>query len=341
MSAVLSPRIRGAAAEDLPELARIARGALRWEPDAAALVPLLWPTTAAAPPGPDGPDRADGPDAAAGSAGFALVAEVDGAVAGFAFGSLGPVPADPGRRRRGHVNMLAVDAAVRRRGIGGALLAALEERLFAAGAEAVMIGGATPTFAWPGVDVRYTAAACLAESRGYARGTATPAVNMTVELDSAAADGRLATAADEARLAGEGITVRRLAESDRGPITPWLTAWGGTWAREALSTLGREGERGEDAGTYIAVLRDGAADAEYVGFASHGVNRAGWFGPMGTGGPLRKLGIGGVLLRRCLADVRAAGHASAQICWVGPVAFYARTVDAHVERVFWLYSKER
>jgi GNAT superfamily N-acetyltransferase len=230
--------------------------------------------------------------------------------------------------------MLAVAAPARRRGIGGALLAELEQRLFAAGAAAVMLGGATPTFAWPGVDVRYTAAACLAEARGYA--PAMHGVNMTVELETAEANGRLATGADERRLAAEGITVRRLVESDREPIAPWLADWGGTWGRETLSTLGRA-----NAGTYIAVLRDGAADAQYVGFASHGVNRAGWFGPMGTGGPLRKLGIGRVLLRRCLADLRAEGHPTAQICWVGPVAFYARTVDAYVERVFWLYRKGR
>jgi hypothetical protein len=196
-----------------------------------------------------------------------------------------------------------------------------------------MIGGATPTFAWPGVDVRYTAAACLVQARGYE--PTWHALNMTVELETAEAGGRLATAADEERLRANGVTVRRLVESDRRLIAPWLTAWGGTWGREVLSTLGRD-----DAGTYIAVLHDGAEDAEYVGFASYGVNRAGWFGPMGTGGPLRKLGIGGVLLRRALADLRAEGHATAQICWVGPVAFYARTVDGFVERVFWLYRKE-
>jgi predicted N-acetyltransferase YhbS len=308
--------VRDAVPEDLPALARISAAALSWDPDAAGLVELLWPTAAAA------------------QGGFALLAEADGAPLGLALGSLGPVPADPAGERRGHVNLLAVDAAARRTGIGSALLAELEQRLFAAGATAVLIGGATPTFAWPGVDVRYTAAACLVQARGYA--PTRHGVNMTVELEAALAGGRLETAADEQRLAEAGVTVRRLVEADREPIGPWLAAWGGTWSREALSTLGRT-----DAGTYIAVLRDGAADAEYVGFASHGVNRAGWFGPMGTGGPLRKLGIGGVLLRRCLADLHEAGHPSAQICWVGPVAFYARTVDAYVERVFWLYRKER
>ena len=313
MAASSAARPRGAVSSDLPELARIASGALRWDADAAELPRLLWP---------------------AAEAGFAVVAEVDGVPAGFALGSLGPVPADPAGERRGHVNLLAVDAAARRRGIGSALLAELESRLFASGASAVLLGGATPVFAWAGVDARYTAARCLAEARGYEQ--IREGVNMLVELDAAARAGLLGTEADERRLAGEGITVRRLTEEDRERISPWLAAWGGTWKQETLSTLGRE-----NAATHVAVLDDGTPEARYVGFASHGVNRVGLFGPMGTDRALRKSGIGGVLLRRCLRDIRDAGLAGAEICWVGPVAFYARTVDAYVNRVFWIYRKGR
>lgn len=340
-------RLRGAVRQDAVELERIAAAALRWEPDAADLVRLLWPTATAGSDGVTGDRGAAGEadtagdhgaesDGAAdgGDGGFAVVAEVDGVVAGFAFGSLGPVPGDPARGRRGHVNLLAVDASSRRRGVGGALLGELERRLFDAGAAVVLIGGATPTFAWPGLDVRYTAARCLVDTCGYS--PSRQGVNMTVELDAAAAAGRLDTEADERRLAAEGVTVRRLVESDRVLISPWLAAWGGTWKHEALSTLGRPA-----AGTYVAVGEDGTADAAFLGFASHGVNRVGWFGPMGTDGARRNLGIGGVLLRRCLADLHVAGHPTAQICWVGPVAFYSRTVDAYVERVFQLYQKER
>jgi GNAT superfamily N-acetyltransferase len=326
MTASPAATLRAATPQDLPGLARIAAAALRWDPDAASLPALLWP--------PAGP-------------GFAVLAETDGQPVGFALGSLGPVPARPAEApsapsapgqppagRRGHVNLFAVDPAARRRGVGTALLADLEARLFDAGAATVTLGGATPVFAWPGVDLRYTAACCLAEARGYEQSS--QAVNMVVDLAAAEAAGLLATAQDEERLAGEGITVRRLVEADREPITPWLAAWGGTWGREVLCTLGRK-----DAGSHVAVLGDGTAEARYVGFASHGVNRAGWFGPMGTDGTQRKSGIGKVLLKRCLADVYAAGLATSDICWVGPVAFYARTVDAHIDRVFRLYRKGR
>lgn len=301
--------------DDLPSLRELANATLRWdEADAAEIVGFLWPIV---------------------DTEIALVRTVDDEIVGLAFGSLGPMPRDPVAARRGHINLLAVDPRHRRQGHATALIDELERRLRAIGAGDVLIGGATPRFGWPGIDVRYTAATCFAEARGYV--ALQPAVNMTVELDRVAADGRLATEQDEKRLAEHGITVRRLVEADRERIAPWLAEWGGTWREETLSTLNRP----DTSGSYIAVLRDGAPDAEYVGFAAYGVNRRDWFGPMGTGGALRKLGIGGVLLRRCLADLRLKGFETAQIGWTGPVGFYARTVDAYVERVFRLYRKDR
>jgi mycothiol synthase len=313
--------VRTAVPDDLPALRALAAESLHWDADAADLVNLLWPTT---------------------DTEFALVDEVDGEVVGLALGSLGPEPRDPVAAPRGHVSLLAVGTDARRQGHATALLAAMERRLREVGAGDVLIGGSTPRFAWPGIDVRYTAATCFAEARGYVRQR--EAVNMTVELEAAAAAGRLATELDEKRLAEHRITVRKLAEADRARITPWLATWGGTWREETLATLDHQLAEGDDGttGTYVAVLRDGAADAEYVGFASYGVNRRDWFGPMGTGGELRGLGIGRVLLRRCLDDMRVLGRLrSAQIGWVGPIAFYARTVDAYLERVYWMYRKDR
>ena len=321
MAVTSASGVRAAVPDDLPALRALAVDALRWEADAGGLVDLLWPST---------------------DTEFALVDEMDGAVVGLALGSLGPEPRDPAAARRGHVNLLAVDPGSRRQGHATALLRAMERRLGGIGAGDVLIGGATPRFAWPGIDVRYTAATCFAEARGYVRQR--EAVNMTVELDAAAAAGRLATELDEKRLAEHRITVRRLHEADRARITPWLATWGGTWREETLATLDRVAGDDDDgsAGTYVAIRRDGTADAEYVGFASYGVNRRDWFGPMGTGGELRKLGIGGVLLRRCLNDMRERGHLrTAEISWVGPVGFYARTVDAYVEHVYWMYRRER
>jgi GNAT superfamily N-acetyltransferase len=307
---------RTAVPEDLPALRRIAAGALRWDADAAALPDLLWPNT---------------------DTEFALISEVDGVPVGLAFGSLGREPRDPATARRGHVNLLAVDEAVRRQGQATALLAELERRLRSVGARDLLIGGATPRFAWPWIDVRYTAATCFAEARGYVRQR--EAVNMTVELEGAAQTGLLATELEEKRLAEHRITVRRMTEADRPGIEAWLATWGGTLREETLATL--DHARDWTAGTYLAVRREGTEQAEYVGFANYGVNRRDWFGPMGTADELRGLGIGRVLLRRSLGEMRELGLRTAQIGWVGPIPFYVRTVDAYIERAYWMYRRDR
>jgi mycothiol synthase len=60
---------------------------------------------------------------------------------------------------------------------------------------------------------------------------------------------------------------------------------------------------------------------------------------MGTLPAEQRHGIGAVLLKRCLADMKSAGLLTARIGWVGPVRFYARSLGARIERVYWLYRK--
>ncbi|MEO3855948.1 GNAT family N-acetyltransferase [Acrocarpospora sp. B8E8] len=217
----------------------------------------------------------------------------------------------------GHVDLLAVDPGARRRGLGRALVGAAEEWLRAQGAEEARFAANPPCYAWPGIDVRYTPAHCLAESLGYERYHA--AWNMTVDLS-----GDLSCDADLARLANEGITVRAAPAGERAEVVEFVRKqWHDSWAWEAEQA----------AGCHYA-----EREGEILGFASWGA-RPLWFGPMGTAEAARGLGVGRVLLRRCLADQAAAGLRSAQIGWVGPIHFYAKAVGARVERVFWLYRR--
>lgn len=308
--------VRTAERSDLTAARLVAVDALTCDKDAADVVDLLWS-------GPATPPE------------VRVVAEMAGETVGVALGSLGALATpDPKRGStalsltRGHVNLLAVTRLSQGLGVGRALLAALERRLVTNGATRLVIRGNAPQYAWPGIDIRYTAALCLAESSGYVR--TGEGLNMTVDLDRAPLD----TAEDEHRLAKSGVLVRRLRPDDEPRFSDWVRTFGGTWHAEAAAALRRQPVR-----CHIAVRGEGPR-TEFVGFACHGVNRRSWFGPMGTAESLRGQGVGAVLLRRCLDDQRAAGLHRAEIGWTGPLRFYARAVGATLDRVFWTYQKE-
>jgi mycothiol synthase len=193
----------------------------------------------------------------------------------------------------------------------------------------VVLAGNSPYYAWPGIDVRYTPAICAAMALGFEQDQ--PAWNMTADLRKPDAPGLRSTAAAEARLSEAGITVRRAALDDLPALVDFaLTNFGSGWAGEITHSVGRD-----RAGCHVAIGTDG----DLLGFAAYG-SRPNWFGPMGTAPAAQGLGIGSVLLRRCLADQRAAGQDTVQIGWVGPLPFYSGVVGARVERVFFLYRKQ-
>ncbi|MFI6130948.1 GNAT family N-acetyltransferase [Micromonospora sp. NPDC051141] len=246
----------------------------------------------------------------------------DGTLVGVLVGSRSVTDA-----RLGHVDLVAVVPAHRRQGIGAALLAGAEARLAALGASEVLLAGNPPHYAWPGIDVRYTAAVCAALRLGYRQDRT--AWNMTATLTEGSAALR-PTEATERRLAERGVTVRRAVPTDLPALEAFArTTFGGVWDGELAGSVGRP-----DAGTHLA-----ERDGEILGFAAYGSARPSWFGPMGTAPAAEGSGIGGVLLRRCLRDQAAAGLTEAQIGWVGPVPFYSNAVGARIERVFFLYRK--
>jgi GNAT superfamily N-acetyltransferase len=213
----------------------------------------------------------------------------------------------------GHLDLLLVDPAHRRRGVARELLAQVEQEARQRGLTSVKVIGNAPNHAWPGVDVRYTAAICALESAGYKRSST--AWNMTAPLPVAGPE----------RTPPADVTIKRAGPEDMATLLEAVDAqWGSAWSAEV----------GRAAGVHIA-LRDGAP----IAFAAWGGCRPSWFGPMGTLPGATGLGLGGVLLRRCLDDQAALGLSSAQIGWVGPVPFYSNAVGAYIERVYFLFEK--
>ncbi|MFN3596015.1 MAG: GNAT family N-acetyltransferase [Rubricoccaceae bacterium] len=254
----------------------------------------------------------------------ALVAEAAGALAGFGMGVRWGAP----NETRGTIKLLCVAPEHRRRGLGGALLAALEQALVAEGARTLRIAESSPNYLAPGLDVRHTPGWLFVQKHGYAR--VGEAFNMTVDLAAEA----WSTAEAEAALAARGLAVRRAASEDRLAVMALLEAHWPAWKPEIGRTF-----------TNVPISLHLGARAEtpgrILGFAAYDANNIGtaWFGPMGTDPGERGLGLGGVLCRRCLRDLAAQGHVRATIPWVAPVGFYAHHAGAHVSRVFHRFEK--
>lgn len=252
--------------------------------------------------------------------GYHLAIDAGGQLAGAILGSL----RERGGARVGGVRLLVVAPELRRRGLGGRLLAELEWRMAADGLAEIQ-SVVAPNYLWPGIDLRrHTPAYCLFKARGYER--VADAVNMDVDL----------TARDwAAELAGlrlgPGWEVRRATPAERDPALAWVRAnWSAGWAFEAEMAFAAAEP------TIVLALRG----EQVGGFACWDVSGLwGTFGPTGTDEALRGQGLGKALLFACLAEMRAQGYTSAEIGWTGPIAFYARAADATIGRVCWILAK--
>lgn len=230
----------------------------------------------------------------------------------------------PGDPPIGFVKILAVAPEYQRQHLGSQLLDEVERRLQEIGADAVLIFGDSPDYLRPGVDFRLTPLVCFLQRRGYT--ASRHAVNMDVDLARA----NLETAADERRLREVGIEIRRLETGDAKTFEAYMSEnWSWGWMWEACRTL-----KHDLIETHIA-LKDG----KIVGFASANASGPGQFGPMGVHPDLRRHGVGGVVLKRCLADLRDLDYAIGEIQWVGPIGFYARQVGATLSRCFFQFER--
>ncbi|MEP0841679.1 MAG: GNAT family N-acetyltransferase [Phycisphaerae bacterium] len=227
-------------------------------------------------------------------------------------------------QRRGWIKLWAVAAEARGEGLGRRLLRELESRLREAAPVSIDTAGA-PYYFWPGPDVRYTPACCLLEAEGYAYDRCN--VNMAVDLASRS----FITTADEERLATQGFAFHRADGASLPMVLDFIRQEWPVWADE----------------TYIAMSSVPPAvfyathEGRVIAFAAYDAAMfPGTFGPTGTDPAMRGRGVGTVLLKKCLQDMKERGYPRCEIAWVGPVAFYARQIGAVINRVFREYRKE-
>jgi GNAT superfamily N-acetyltransferase len=219
------------------------------------------------------------------------------------------------KESRAWLGLFATHAEFRRRGVAARLLGDLLDRWRRDGIREVeVLAYPGNTFA-PGLDPRLTAAFCFLERSGFRRFKEN--TNLIVDLSEV-----IETTADDGEARRRGFELRKLEAADAPRLDEFFgRVFGADWRLEAAR----------------AQVHAAFKAGRIVAFAAHsGQNREwGWFGPMGTAPEAEGQGLGRALLRRCLADLRADGHKTAVIPWVGPIAFYARHAGARVDRVFW------
>lgn len=214
------------------------------------------------------------------------------------------------RQGQGHIRLLAVDPAHRRRGVGRALLKAAEADL--AGCPSITVGADPPDHLFPGVDSRLTAMQCLLEERGYA--LTGVHLNLDVDLRSLPPDPGTAVPA-------------RAAEADE--IRRWTDTHWANWTDEVMTALAKD---------RLLLARD---ETGITGFCAWDVTRRGWLGPIAVRPDIIGGRIGVPLLIGALSRMRDAGRVRAEIGWIGPLRFYARTVGAVVGTAYLVYRKNR
>ena len=227
----------------------------------------------------------------------------------------------------GFLDLLAVAPEWRRRGIGRELLGRWETRAAVLGGETLAIGANLHSYAWPGVDIRYTPAIAMFLKAGYARRDVL--FNMDVDLIEVVPS----TASELRRVEDAGVILRRGVVEDADALARHTASkWTEVWARETQAALHRS-----PSSIFLAF-----AEGEVIGFAAHGVLRATHFGPLATHPAWRRIGLGGALTRLALADMVSLGQRIVEIAWVAQdaIPFYSRSVNARLGRTFWTMTRK-
>jgi GNAT superfamily N-acetyltransferase len=228
------------------------------------------------------------------------------AVVRFAEGK-GVVAVVRGEEGDGFIRLLLLDVSHRGLGLGHELLRAAEEDL--AGTTMITVGADAPYFLFPGAPVEETALCCLLERHHYSREETN--YNMDVDLTDLPPD--------------PGTAIEPRAE-DRLEVDRWMARHWPNWHAEVM--------RAFDQGSLLL----GRRDNDITAFCAFDVNRSGTLGPIASRPDLMGKGVGAPLLLAALHRLRAMGHDTIEVLWVGPMVPYAR-IGGTVGRLFFVYRR--
>lgn len=228
-------------------------------------------------------------------------------------------------RMTGWIKWFAVEKGRRREGIGSRMLEELERRFRKNGVQEIRVSDSAPNYLQPGIDPRNTEAVAFLLQKGYDK------TGDFFHMEAELARQDLETQEREKALEGEGFSFRRLEPGDRQGFMAFL---GGDPREDAYRM--DKCYRQEPVSCHIALRGN-----KIVAYAQYDVDRPGWFGAMRTAEKFRRTkGLGTILFKRCLADMRQLGYQKALIGWVAPLYFYSKVAEARVCRTMWLMTKK-
>ena len=201
----------------------------------------------------------------------------------------------------------------------------IEDKLLEKGVDTIRFFDSFPNYFTSGIDPKYTSIITLLHKKGYERRRDN--VQMITNLDQ-----DFDTKKDEEEAKNKfDITIKRANNNDKTKVFDLIDNEFPLWHQELELAYSKNINP-----THIAIL-----DKKVIAFSNHSCNNVGtsWFGPMGTTKEAQGKGLGEILLKRCLQDLKDAGFKEAIIPWVGPIGFYFTKVGAEVDRIYWNYIK--
>jgi len=238
----------------------------------------------------------------------------------------------PKSRNKLVIKMFVVEKNYRYRGIGTEMMNKLFKRAKqqknAVWRMKVSIMDSNPRYWLPGLDPRHTEAYFFLRKLGFKNNFFERfRTDLGVDKDNFPKEEPLKEI--------NGYKISRTLQKDKEETVAFIKKhFGkGTWPEETLISF-------ENDPSTTFIVRD-INNYKIVGFATHSAQHPGSFGPTGVLRNLRGKGIGGLLLKWCLWDIKQMGIDKCIIKWVAGRTkyFYLKSAKARIFQIFWPMSR--